>query len=213
MLLNGPSLPEIISRVLILVIAFTIHEFSHAWLAVQLGDETPRRMGRYTLNPLVHLDPLGSLLLLFVGFGWAKPVQVNPYNLRWGPAMGMAAVAAAGPFSNFVMAILAAIPFRLGLLSLSSRASVGILPTLSGFLTEFIIINLLLMLFNLIPIAPLDGSKILRGFAPPALERVLAQMEQWGPFLLMALFFLGRGIVSALLNGPLTFLFRALVGA
>lgn len=212
MLLNGPSIPELISRILILVIAFSIHEFAHAYVAVQLGDDTPRRMGRLTLNPLVHLDPLGSLLLLFVGFGWAKPVQVNPFNLRWGAGMGMAVVAAAGPLSNLVMAMLAAIPFRLGLLSLADRGAVGILPTPTGFLSEFIIINLLLMLFNLIPIAPLDGSKILRGFAPRELDGVMAQLEQWGPFLLMALFFLGRGIISTILGGPMTFLFRVLVG-
>ena len=214
MLLNMPSVPELVSRIIILIIAFTIHEFSHAWSAVQLGDETPRRMGRLTLNPLVHLDPIGSLLLLFAGFGWAKPVQVNPYNLRWGPQMGMAAVAAAGPFSNLVMAILGAIPFRLGLLGGSGGGSIaGIFPTPSAFLQEFILINLLLMLFNLIPIAPLDGSKILRGFAPREFEGFFIQLEQWGPFLLMALVFLGRGILNVILVGPMTFLFHALVGA
>lgn len=214
MLLNMPSVPELVSRIIILVIAFTIHEFSHAWSALQLGDDTPRRMGRLTLNPLAHLDPIGSLLLLFVGFGWAKPVQVNPYNLRWGPQMGMAAVAAAGPFSNLVMATLGAIPFRLGLLERFDQGSFGgIFPTPSAFFQEFIIINLLLMLFNLIPIAPLDGSKILRGFAPREWDGFFIQFEQWGPFLLMGLLFLGRGILGLILTGPLTFLFRALVGA
>ena len=202
----------LISRIIILLIAFTIHELSHAWSAVELGDDTPRRMGRLTLNPLAHLDPIGSLLLLVAGFGWAKPVQVNPYNLRPNPQTGMAIVAAAGPFSNLVMAALAAIPFRLGLLDRFDNPSVGILPTPSGFLVEFIFINLLLMLFNLIPIAPLDGSKILRGFAPREWDGFLVTMEKWGPFLLMALVFLGRGIMGAIMGPPLNFLFGLLLG-
>jgi Zn-dependent protease len=212
MLLQPFSLPGLISHILILIIAFTIHEFSHAWTAVQLGDDLPRRMGRLTLNPLVHLDPLGSILLLLAGFGWAKPVQVNPYNLRWGPSMGMAVVAAAGPLSNLVMAMLAAIPFRLGLELSGASPLPGLLPSLGQFLAEFIGINLLLMLFNLIPVPPLDGSKILRGFAPPNWDRIFVQLEQWGPFLLMALFFLGRNLLSSILYAPMSYLFKVLVG-
>jgi Zn-dependent protease len=207
-----PSLPQLITLGIILLVAFPIHELSHAFVAVRLGDDTPRRMGRLTLNPLAHLDLVGSILLFFAGFGWAKPVQVNPYNLRWGPNMGMAVVGAAGPLSNLVMAALAAIPFRLGLVSLFDRGSIGVLPSPAGFLVTFIQINLLLMLFNLIPIAPLDGSKIIRGFAPPSWDRVFMQLEQWGPFLLMALVFLGRGILGLLLSEPMAFLFTALVG-
>lgn len=211
-MLGLPSIPDLVSRVIILVIAFTIHEFSHAWSAVQLGDETPRRMGRLTLNPLVHLDPIGSLLLLFAGFGWAKPVQVNPYNLRWGPQLGMSMVAAAGPFSNLVMAALGAIPLRLGLVAMTGGSVAGILPTPAAFLLDFIQINLLLLLFNLIPIPPLDGFKIVRGFAPRSLDGLFVQLEQWGPFLLMALVFLGQRVLGLILIGPMTFLFRALVG-
>jgi Zn-dependent protease len=212
-MLNLPALPDLVSRIITLVIAFTIHELAHAWLAVQMGDETPRRMGRLTLNPLAHLDPIGSILLLVAGFGWAKPVQVNPYNLRFGPQLGMAAVAAAGPFSNLVMAALAAIPFRLGLLSLFDRGPLNaFLPSPSGFMLEFIQINLLLLLFNLIPIPPLDGFKILRGFAPRSLDSVFVQIEQWGVFLLMALVFLGQRVLSLILIGPMTFLFQALLG-
>jgi Zn-dependent protease len=207
-----PSIPELITLGIILLFAFPIHELSHAVTAVQLGDDTPRRMGRLTLNPLAHLDLLGSILLFVARFGWAKPVQVNPYNLRWGPNMGMAVVAAAGPLSNLAMAIIAAIPFRLGLVSIFDRGSIGVLPSPAGFLVTFIQINLLLMLFNLIPIAPLDGSKIIRGFAPASWDRVFMQLEQWGPFLLMALVFLGQGILGMLLSGPMSFLFSTLVG-
>jgi Zn-dependent protease len=210
-MLLGLDAPTVISRILTLVIAFTIHELAHAVTADQLGDDTPRRMGRISLNPLVHLDPIGSLLLIFAGFGWAKPVQINPYNLRNGPQMGMVVVAAAGPLSNLVMALLAAIPFRLDLLPLFSPGS-GLLPTPSQFLLDFIEINLVLMLFNLIPIPPLDGSKILRGLAPRSWERPLATLEQWGPFLLLALVFLGGGILGINIGPPLTCLYRAILG-
>jgi Zn-dependent protease len=206
----GLTLPSLISRILTLLIAFTLHELAHAVTAVQLGDDTPRRMGRMTLNPLAHLDPLGSLLLLFAGFGWAKPVQVNPYNLRNGPQMGMAVVAAAGPFSNFVMAALAAIPLRLDIVP--NIGGGAVIPSLSGFLQDFIVINLVLMLFNLIPVTPLDGSKILRGFAPREWDGWLARLEQWGPFLLLAMVFLGGSLMSWLIFQPALRIARALVG-
>jgi Zn-dependent protease len=207
----GLSAPQLISRIIILMVAFTIHELAHAWSADEMGDNTPRRMGRLTLNPLAHLDPLGSIMLLFIGFGWAKPVPVNPYALRYGPQMGMAIVAAAGPFSNLIMALLAAVPFRLGVLSPFGAQSTGLLPTPSGFLIEFMFINLLLMLFNLIPIAPLDGSKILRGFAPREWDGVLLNLERWGPFMLMGLVFLGRGVLGAIIFGPAQFLMQLMI--
>jgi Zn-dependent protease len=206
----GLTIAGVISRIITLVIAFTIHELAHAITAVQLGDETPRRMGRVTLNPLAHLDPLGSLLLVFAGFGWAKPVQVNPYNLRPGPQLGMGIVAAAGPFSNLVMAALAAIPFRLGIVP--NIGGGGIFPSLSDFLLEFIYINLLLMLFNLIPLPPLDGSKILRAVAPRQWDSILNPLEQYGPLLLMALVFLGGRFLGLLVGQPALTILRALVG-
>jgi Zn-dependent protease len=175
-----------------------------------LGDETPRRMGRVTLNPLAHLDPLGSILLIIAGFGWAKPVQVNPYNLRPGPQLGMGIVAAAGPLSNFVMAALAAIPFRLGIVP--DLGGGAIIPSVSGLLQEFIYINLILMLFNLIPLPPLDGSKILRAVAPRNWDSLLAPLEQYGPLLLMALVFLGGRFLGVLVGQPALAIFRALVG-
>jgi Zn-dependent protease len=206
----GLTVPDLISRIITLLVAFTIHELAHAWTAGQLGDDTPRRMGRLTLNPLAHLDPIGSLLLIVAGFGWAKPVQVNPYNLRNGPHLGMAIVAAAGPISNFVMAALAAIPLRLRVVPDVGGGT--ILPTAQGFLADFIFLNLVLMLFNLIPITPLDGSKILRGFAPREWDSFLLPLEQWGPFLLMALVFLGGSVMSLLIGRPAITIFNALVG-
>ncbi|MBL8058007.1 MAG: site-2 protease family protein [Anaerolineales bacterium] len=210
----GLTAPEIIARVITLLIAFTIHELAHAWVADQLGDTTPRRMGRLTLNPLAHLDPVGSLLLVFAGFGWAKPVMTNPYNFRNGPRLGMALVAAAGPFSNLLMAILAAIPFRLGLLELSGRFSTisGLLPTPEYFLVDFIQLNILLMLFNLLPIGPLDGMKVLRGFAPREWDQALNLLEQWGMFILLALVFLGQSVLSLVLGTPARLLINLILG-
>jgi Zn-dependent protease len=202
----GLDAPTLIARVFTLVIAFTIHELAHAWTAVELGDDTPRRMGRLTLNPLAHLDFLGSILLLFAGFGWAKPVQVNPYNFRNGPRLGMAMVAAAGPLSNLIMAILAGLPLRYGLLGGAAFA------WLSFFLNQFIFLNIILMLFNLLPVAPLDGSKILRGVAPREWDAWLAPLEQWGPFLLMALVFLGGRAFSLIIFPPAQLIYRSILG-
>jgi Zn-dependent protease len=153
----GLSIPILISRIFTLAIAFTVHEFAHAWTADQLGDDTPRRFGRLSLNPLVHLDPLGSILLVATGFGWAKPVPINPYALRQRSKAGTMLVSAAGPFSNLILAIFASLPFQTGLLS-PTTTSGSFLPTPSAFLQEFIFINLILLFFNLIPIAPLDGE-------------------------------------------------------
>src|SRR5512139_2028222 len=114
----GIALSSLVSRVIVLITAFSVHEFAHAWTAEQFGDDTPRMNGRLTLNPLAHLDPIGSLMLLLVGFGWAKPVPINPYVLsRRSPAATMW-VSLAGPMSNLLMALIAAIPFQLGLVSI-----------------------------------------------------------------------------------------------
>ena len=164
-----------------LVVGFTVHEFSHAFSAHVEGDDTARRMGRLTFNPLKHIDLLGFLLLLVVGFGWAKPVQVDPYNLRHG-RLGMSLVAFAGPFSNFVLAFLLGLVFRFDLLPIvlqPGRIS-GIEEILgfAAFLTIFF--NLILGIFNLIPLPPLDGSKVLGGLLPRALYEPYLQFERYG---------------------------------
>lgn len=179
---------EILSRVIILVIAFTVHEFSHAWVAVRLGDETPRLNGRLTLNPLAHLDIMGSLLLLFAGFGWAKPVPVNPYAVAKRNPLGMMWVSLAGPVSNFILALIAAVPLRLGVGDLGFAGN-KFVPSLTQFLFEFIIINLSLMLFNLLPIAPLDGEKIAIEVFPPAISRVMERISPYGSLILIAVIF------------------------
>jgi Zn-dependent protease len=201
----GLSASLLITRVLTLVIAFTVHEFAHAWTATQLGDDTPRLSGRLTLNPLAHLDPLGSLLLIVAGFGWAKPVPVNPYAVRSRTPAGMMLVSAAGPFSNLLLAILAAIPFRAGLVT-TFGATQGLLPSPGAFLLEFIFINLILLFFNLIPLFPLDGEKVFSYFLPANLQSGLERLRPYGPMILFGLFFLGSfasfDVLGTLVSGP-----------
>jgi Zn-dependent protease len=189
----GTDLPSLISRIFTLIIAFTVHEFSHAKVADWFGDDTPRMNGRLTLNPLKHLDIFGSLMLIVAGFGWAKPVPVNPYALgRRSPSAYMW-VSLAGPASNLLMAIVAAAPLRLHWINrFDSLGGASFLPTPYEFLSEFIFINLLLMLFNLIPLAPLDGDKIYSYFAPPPIARALDVIRPYGPIVLMAVVFLPR---------------------
>jgi Zn-dependent protease len=212
------DLPTLIARIFVLLTAFAVHEFAHAWSADRFGDPTPRSMGRLTLNPLAHLDPIGSLMLVFVGFGWAKPVPVNPYALERRSSAAMMWVSLAGPISNLLMALIAAIPFQLGLVSVySAFANPGtVLPSLDYFLYEFVYINLLLMLFNLIPIAPLDGEKVLYYLAPPSLARVMDTIRPYGPMLLLLVVFAGSfagfNLLWTILGPPLQALLGLLVG-
>lgn len=209
----GLSLPTILSRVITLVIAFTVHEFAHAWSANELGDDTPRNNGRLTLNPIAHIDPLGAILLVAAGFGWAKPVPINPYALERRTPAGTMLVSVAGPLSNLLLAIIASIPFQMGLLA--PRAAGPLLPTFSSFLMEFIFINLILLFFNLIPLAPLDGEKVLEYFLPPSGRATLYRLRPYGPMLLMLLIFvgpfLGIDLLGILIGWPTSQVFRALV--
>jgi Zn-dependent protease len=208
----------LIARLIVLAVSFSIHEFAHAWTATQFGDDTPRMNGRLTLNPLAHLDPMGSLLLLVAGFGWAKPVPVNPYALQRNSSAALMWVSLAGPLSNFLMAVLSAIPFRLGLASVAEgfAPSPGILPSLSKILVEFMVINLVLMLFNLIPLAPLDGDKIADYFFPPSLQRIFQSIRPYGPVILVAIAVLlpyfGIDIIGWIIGPPLQLLLKFLAG-
>jgi Zn-dependent protease len=172
---------------LTLVIAITVHEFAHAKVADLLGDDTPRMNGRVTLNPLAHLDPIGSLMMIFAHFGWGKPVPVNPYVLNKRSPAALMWVSLAGPMSNFFLAILAAIPLRLGIAS--HIAPQQYLPSSYAFLSGFLSVNLFLMLFNLVPIAPLDGDKIADYFFPPFIGRFLEVIRPYGPMILILLLF------------------------
>ncbi len=196
------NLTTIIARVIVLLIAFTIHELSHALTADYLGDPTPRHMGRITLNPLKHLDPIGTIMLIIAGFGWAKPVMVNPLNLRGNPRTSMAIVAAAGPLSNLLLASLAAIIFRLGLVQFSLDPPTGDASLFAYLLSEFIWINLILVFFNLIPIPPLDGSKILFAILPVDIVHRLRPLEQYGFLILMVLVFIVPDSIAFLVGEP-----------
>jgi Zn-dependent protease len=206
------NIATLIARVIVLLIAFTIHELAHALTADYLGDPTPRRMGRITLNPLKHLDPFGTLLLILAGFGWAKPVMVNPMNMRGNPRTSMAIVAAAGPLSNILMALLAALIFRLGLAEFSTSAPAGSLPSFSFILSEFIWINLILAFFNLIPVPPLDGSKILFAILPGELAFRLRPLEQYGFIILMGVVFLFPTVLNVLVGLPASAALQFLIG-
>ncbi|MBP6788059.1 MAG: site-2 protease family protein [Candidatus Promineofilum sp.] len=205
-----PDLSTIIARVLVLIIAFTVHELSHALTADYLGDPTPRRMGRITLNPLKHLDPVGTLLLIVAGFGWAKPVMVNPMNMRGNPRTSMAIVAAAGPLSNLILAAIGAMFVRFGLVSFTAASSSALSPAF--LLGEFIWINLILAFFNLIPIPPLDGSKILFAILPGELVYRLRPLEQFGFIILMAVVFFAPQVLQAVIVAPALATLRLLTG-
>lgn len=208
----SPSL--LISRVLTLIIALTVHEFSHAFIAYRFGDTTARDAGRLTLNPLKHLDVLGSLMLLLVGFGWAKPVPINPYALRRKSESAEMWVSLAGPTSNLLLAVIAGLLLRLHLFPW--QASSGILPSAADFFFTFMTINLVLMLFNLIPLAPLDGEKVLAFFLPSKWSNSFSQIQRYGPILLMVLLFVlpmvGVDIISWVMTPALNQISKALLG-
>lgn len=206
----------LITRIITLIIAFTIHEFSHAWVATRFGDDTPERAGRLTLNPLRHLDPIGSLMLLLVGFGWAKPVPINPYAIRQKNSAGVMLVSIAGPLSNLLLAFLAAIPLRLNLFPATLQVN-GILPTPGFFLVEFIYTNVALFLFNMLPLAPLDGEKVLEYLLPRSWRGSLEFIRQYGPYILLAFVFIGPRIgfdlFGVIIRKPLMAIVRFLIGS
>jgi Zn-dependent protease len=214
-----PSLPMLITYAIILLTAFPVHEFAHAWVADHFGDDTPRANGRLTLNPLAHLDPLGSLMMIIVGFGWAKPVPINPYILQRRSPSATMWVSLAGPMSNLLMAIVGSIFFRLGVVSIKDVTPVSgeILPTLSLFVFLFIRINLWLMLFNLIPLFPLDGEKVLDYFLPPSAARALESIRPYGPMILMVILIVlpmvGIDVIGKVIQPAFIFITRLLIGA
>jgi len=183
-----------------LVLGISFHEFSHAYVADTLGDGLPRRMGRVTLNPLAHLEPLGTMMMLLVGFGWGRPVPVNP-NATRNPKATLGLTSAAGPLSNFLVAALAGLPLKLDLVEWVSpfdKARAEILAFngwtineyVSVYLSAIVLFSLILGVFNLIPIAPLDGFKVAVGFLPRDLSIEFSKLEPYGPIILITLFLL-----------------------
>ncbi|HFE38889.1 MAG TPA: site-2 protease family protein [Gammaproteobacteria bacterium] len=199
------------------LLAITVHEVAHGWMAKKLGDKTAEMMGRLTLNPLKHIDPVGTLLvpgfLMLVGgfiFGWAKPVPITWENLK-NPRRDVALVALAGPISNFIMALFWALAMKIGML-LSASIGAWVFPlVLMG--SAGVTINLILMALNLLPILPLDGGRVVSAILPGKLSYQFAKLEPYGLFIILGLFFFGG--LSWLLSPPVNMLrdiIHALVG-
>lgn len=165
--------------------ALSFHEFAHAWMASKCGDNTAAKMGRLTLNPMAHLDVMGSLMILFVGFGWAKPVPVDSRNLR-DPRKDMMKVAAAGPLSNLLLAMLAGMAWRL-LGGINFLLDTNF-PVLIFYFTQ---INIALAVFNLIPVSPLDGSQIFSGYLMKTNPELAWKIQSYGPQVLFGLILFG----------------------
>jgi Zn-dependent protease len=188
---------EVVSKITIMLVpallAIILHEVAHGYIAEQFGDPTARLLGRLTLNPLKHLDPIGTIAIFVFGFGWARPVPVNPGNFRR-PRRDMIWVALAGPTTNFILAVLSAVLLRgLGLLD---RGSFGDMPAYVSFATPVemmagfsLYINVLLGIFNLIPIPPLDGGRILTGILPERQAALIGRLEPFGFVLILFLVF------------------------
>ena len=207
-MLFGRSQEQTIALLIALIPAFTFHEFAHAWVANRLGDPTAKNMGRLTLNPIKHLDVFGILMVLSVGFGWAKPVMVNPANLRNG-RRDMALVAVAGPLTNLLLAVVLALLWRVVGVS-DNRFLVDVVLTSIG-------LNVALLFFNLIPLAPLDGFKAVVGWLPDGPSELWARTAQIGPFVLLGLIFIGYlapqlNVLERLVVGPTQALTLLLIG-
>jgi len=189
MLLRNFSIEQMIERMIlvlpVLIIALTIHELSHGLVAYKLGDSTAKQDGRLSLNPIRHIDPLGLIFMIVAQFGWAKPVRVNPHNLK-NPKIDMALISIAGPLSNFIMAFI-------GMMILFPLRH--FVPNTPGYvitiLQTFNIINIMLGVFNLIPVPPLDGSKVVAGLLPDSIYNSLPPVGRFGMLILMVLIITG----------------------
>lgn len=207
-----PSNDVILARMLAFIVGVTIHEFAHAWSAYYLGDPTAARLGRITLNPAAHFDPIGFLFMMMIAiglpaFGWGKPVPVNP-NLLRGHRKGMAITALAGPFSNVLLATVLMVPVRFSGIELTGFAET--------FVTQMVMINLFMAAFNMIPIPPLDGLKVLTGILPAFWYQYIAPMERYGFVVLMLIIFVGgqagRELFTAMYSPVFNVLFDTIVG-
>lgn len=214
-----PSIPDLILIIGGVLVAITVHECAHAWSAYRLGDPTAYQDGRVTLNPLRHLDPMGTMMIVMssvsgFGIGWGKPTPVNPYRLKYGPLTGMALVSLAGPVSNLLLALILMLPVRVGL---------DMPYTLKIVLTTMAWVNVVLAVFNLIPLPPLDGFKVLVGFLGTAksesmrsVNRALSKIEALGPALLLGILAIGWvtgfSILWLIMEQPIRLLWKLVAG-
>jgi Zn-dependent protease len=183
-----------------ILLALTFHEYAHAYVANRFGDDTAKQNGRLTLNPLRHLDPLGTIMIFLVHFGWAKPVPVNPYRLK-NPKKDMLWISAAGPLSNMVLALASGILLRIFIATVETPDQTSFMTLLTYVIFMSLQINLALAIFNILPIAPLDGSKILSGLLPDSFGSMFNIMERYGPFILLGLIIFGRLTGVSILGG------------
>ena len=179
---------DLISRILILLIVFPAHELAHAVAATRFGDPTPRAAGRLTLNPFKHLNLVGSLMFVLMGVGWAS-TPVNPANFGERRRLKMGIVSLAGPLANLVLAFLGAVPFHLFRWNAALASANPNIPDPAYFFTLFVFLNLLLLVFNLVPIAPLDGAAVLGALMPGEASEGYDAIQRFGPYLLMAIVF------------------------
>lgn len=197
-----PDISQLLIMTPAFIFALTFHEFAHAWSANKLNDPTAKNEGRLTLNPLVHLDPVGTIMLFIVQFGWARPVPVNPRNLQ-NPRQDMMWIALAGPVSNLLLA------FVLGWLYVNTAPSSEMMVMFRAMLQFGIHINLILCFFNLLPIPPLDGSRIITGLLPQEQAYQFSKLEQFGPGLLIGFIVLDRfmnlGLLSSWIFPPVIY--------
>lgn len=201
-----PSLSDLILTLLAIVPAMCFHEYAHGWMSYKLGDPSPKYDGRLSLNPLHHIDPIGALFLLFFNFGWAKPVQVNPRYYK-NPKKGMALVALAGPVANFILALVCLIVTNV-IVKLTGGSVSFTVYLIYQFFMLSAMVNVGLGVFNLIPLPPLDGSKVLAMFLPSKYYFKYMQFEQWGFILLFLLLAIGAfsGPLYYLRNGVINYL-------
>lgn len=177
------SLEEIPYVAVALMIAFTVHEFAHAWVAYKFGDPTAQRQGRLTLNPIQHLDPLGTILIFIAGFGWARPVPVNRFMFK-NPRLAGVLVSVAGPVSNLLLVLLA---FAIWYIFIALGLAAGVPEFFLDFLNIFIGLNAMLFVFNLLPFPPLDGYRIIEDLAPANIRAKLTQYEMYGSIIFLIL--------------------------
>ena len=183
-----------------ILLALTFHEYAHAYVANRFGDDTAKLSGRLSLNPLRHLDPLGTIMIFLVHFGWAKPVPVNPHRLK-NPKKDMLWISAAGPLSNMALALASGILLRILIAAVETPDQTSFLGLLIYVVFMSLQINLALAIFNILPIAPLDGSKILSGLLPDGFGKMFYFMERYGPFILLGLILFGRLTGVSVLGG------------